>query len=447
MWVNAMSTHQDQWPGVSWYQAEAAEPWADAGALTGEAHCDVAIIGAGLAGVSTAVSLLERGVKSVRVLEADQPGSGASGRNGGFVFAGYSLGNDALVRQLGDVEASRMHDWTRSAVRLVRERIDRYGIDCQVNDAGVVLADWFGDDRRLDQFRRRMADQLGFQLDFLDRDELRERVSSERYGAGLHEPGSFHFHPLRHIRGLVQQLAEQGISVHGNSPVQQIVRENSGWRLVCPHGQLHAGEVVLTTGGYDLRLWRPLQRALQPISTYIAVTEPLGKPLQELLPQSVAVYDTRFAFDYFRPLPDGCLLWGGRISIANRSPGAIRRLLARDLKRVFPALSGVRFEHAWGGWMSYARHEMPLLGRTPEGLWHGLAFGGHGMATTTLAGELLAEALTGDCERINAFRRWQPSWAGGLPGRAVVQSRYWWLQAKDQVRERWGARTKMQEIS
>jgi gamma-glutamylputrescine oxidase len=114
--------------------------------------------------------------------------------------------------------------------------------------------------------------------------------------------------------------------------------------------------------------------------TYIAVTEPLGERSGSCLPQSVAVYDTRFAFDYFRPLPDRCLLWGGRISIANRSPQAIRRLLARDLKRVFPALSGVRFEQAWGGWMSYARHEMPILGRTQRGPvartglrrpWHG----------------------------------------------------------------------------
>ncbi len=433
-----MSGADHAWPGTSWYQAEAGERWSDAGPLTDAVHCDVAIVGGGLAGISTAVSLLERGVTSVRVLESDEPGAGASGRNGGFVFAGYSLGNDALYAQLGAEQAGLMHGWTRATVRLVRERIRRYAIECQVNDAGVVLADWFGDNDRLRQFQRRMEEQLDFRLDFLDRESLARLVNSRRYGAGLMEPGSFHFHPLRHIRGLVDYLGQHGIAVHGQSPVSQIRRDGQDWSLSCPTGIVRAREVILTTGGYDRRLWPALQRALQPISTYIAVTEPLGERINRLIPGRVAVYDTRFAFDYFRPLPDQRLLWGGRISIANRSPRAIRQVLARDLVRVFPDLEGVDFEQAWGGWMSYARHEMPLLGRTPEGLWYGLAFGGHGMATTTLAGEVLAEAMTGNADRLNAFGRWAPDWAGGWLGRGAVQCKYWWLQARDAVRDRIG---------
>lgn len=429
--------HGDQaWPGLSCYQAEAGIDWPGSGRLEGQSRCDVAIIGAGLAGISTAIALKERDVGAISVLDADQPGAGASGRNGGFVFAGYSLANDTLVRQIGAEQAARLHGWTRDAVRLARARIDRYQIDCDCNDAGVVLADWFGDDQRLIDFAERMRRQLNFRLDFLDANALRQQVDSPRYGAGLFEPGSFHFQPLKHIRGLAEQLLSQGVAVHTHSPALSLQRTADGWRIKTRHGVLLAREVVLTTGGYDRRLWRPLQRALQPISTYIAVTEPLGPRLSELLPGNVAVYDTRFAFDYFRPLPDGRLLWGGRISIADRSPRAIRRLLARDLSKVFPGLAGVRFEQAWGGWMSYARHEMPILGRTTEGLWHGLAFGGHGMATTTLAGELLAEAMCGQPERLDEFGRWQPKWAGGWAGRCAVQARYWWLQARDAWRDR-----------
>jgi gamma-glutamylputrescine oxidase len=433
-----MNSAPQAWPGQSWYQDEAGLAWTGSGPLLGSGECEVAIIGAGLAGISTAVSLMERGVQGIRVLDADQPGAGASGRNGGFVFAGYSLSNDALVRQLGAERAARMHGWTRDSVRLVRERIDRYAIDCQVNDAGVLLADWFFDDDRLGGFARRMREQLGFELEFLAAERRAELVQSPRYGGGLFEPGSFHFHPLRHIRGLADRLIDAGHAVHPGSPVRQLRRSGSGWLIETGQGRLRAREVVLTTGGYDRTLWRPLQRALQPIATYIAVTEPLGERLEQLLPGGVAVYDTRFAFDYYRPLPDGRLLWGGRISIADRSPAAIRRLLARDLERVFPDLKGVRFEQAWGGWMSYARHEMPILGRSPEGLWHGLAFGGHGMATTTLSGEVLAEAMGGAGERLEAFQRWKADWAGGLCGRAVVQGRYWWLQACDAWRDRFG---------
>jgi glycine/D-amino acid oxidase-like deaminating enzyme len=431
-----MTAGRQSWPGLSWYLNEAGPPAVHAGALSGSRRCRIAIIGAGLAGISTAVSLLERGIDDVCVLEADEPGAGASGRNGGFVFAGYSLANDALLKQVGRAEAERLHGWTRDAVHRVRERIQRYRIGCQINENGVLLADWFGDDDALEGFAARMRSQLGFELEVVPRERMLDWVASRRYGCGLHEPDSFHFHPLRHIRGLAGHLHENGVAVHGRSPVRSVTSTGSGWRLVLDGGRIEADELVLCTGGYDRQLWPPLNRALQPIATYIATTEPLGERIHECLPRPVAVYDTRFAFDYYRPLPDTRLLWGGRISTARRSPASIRRLMRRDLLRVFPNLADVGFEHAWGGWMSYARHEMPLLGRTDQGLWYGLAFGGHGMATTTLAGDILAEALSGEPERLRAFERWVPSWAGGWVGRAAVQARYWQLQAGDVWRAR-----------
>ncbi len=428
-----MNNTADRWPGRTWYQATSNPLEPDQ--RVRRKRYQVAVIGAGLAGMSTALGLVERGMPDVCVLDADEPGAGASGRNGGFVFAGYSLDNDALLAQLGGTAARTLHGWTREAVTLIRSRIDRYGIDCQVNDAGVLLADWFGEDARLTGIAKRMRDDLGFRLDPVDRQSMGGYVNSRRYGAGLHEPGSFHFHPLQHIRGLARVIEQGGGAVLSDSPVRSIVRRTGKWHLECEQGEIIADEVVLATGGYDRRLYPAVQRALQPVATYIAVTEPLGGMLDELMPAPVAVYDTRFAFDYYRPLPDGRLLWGGRISMAARSPGVIRRLMSKDIRRVFPALAGIRFEYAWGGWMSYARHQMPLLGRHVDGLWHALAFGGHGMATTTLAGEVMAEALTGNQERLEAFSRWPPVWAGGLIGRAWGQGFYWFCQARDGVRE------------
>jgi len=432
--IETVNRLQDSWPGRSWYEDEfRPRPLPS---LTGKARVDVAIIGGGLAGLSTAISLIERGVDAVAVLESGQPGTGASGRNGGFVFAGYSLSNERLIAQIGRHRARVLHGWTRDAVRLIRKRIDRYGIACQASDAGVLLADWFGDDRVLLNQAEWLDNQLGFGLEPVGRDRMADYVTSTRYGAGLLEPGSFHFHPLRHARGLADATIAGGGRVYGSSPVRSLDRHAGAWRLRTPEGELQADQVVLATGGYDRRLWPRLQRAVLPVATYIAVTEPLGEQLQALLPAPVAVYDTRFAFDYYRPLPDTRLLWGGRITMARRSPKAIRRLLRRDIVRVFPVLDRVRFEYAWGGWMSYARHQMPLLGRTAGSLWYALAFGGHGMATTTLAGEVLAEALTGERERLAAFADWPPSWAGGLGGRAAVQCVYWGLQARDQLRTR-----------
>lgn len=428
-----MNASIESWPGRSWYEAEA--PPVQFPSVCGRHECGVAVIGAGQAGLSTALGLIERGHRDVAVIEAAGPGFGASGRNGGFVFAGYSLGNDALIGQLGRQRARLLHGWTRDSRDLIRERIERYRIDCQTVDEGVVLADWFGDDRSLFDFRSRMARELDFELEPIDREAMAGRIRSQRYGAGLHEPDSFHFHPLRHQQGLASAIVRGGGRVLANSPVRSIGQRSGRWRLDCGDGEVIADEVVLATGGYDRRLCPAVQRAVQPVATYIAVTEPLGERLQELLPRPVAVYDTRFAFDYYRPLADGRLLWGGRISMAARAPQSIRRLLARDMRRVFPPLAGTRFDFAWGGWMSYARHQMPLLGRLDNGMWYALAFGGHGMATTALAGEIVAEALVGKTERFDAFKCWQPDWAGGLAGRAWVQMVYWILQLRDRVRE------------
>lgn len=422
----------DSWPGLTWY--EATTPPVKFDRLAGRQDCRVAVVGGGLAGISTALGLVERGQPEVAVIEAHEPGAGASGRNGGFVFSGYSLDNESLVDQLGAARARTMHGWTREAVALIRSRIDHYGIDCQTNDAGVLLADWFDVDTKLEQFARRMNEQIGFRLEPVGRTAMSGFVRSRRYGSGLFEPGSFHFNPLAHIHGIADAVRKGGGRVLAHSPVRSIRRSNGRWRIESDDGRMDADEVVLATGGYDRRLCRSVQRALQPVATYIAVTEPLGEQMTDFLPRPVAVYDTRFAFDYFRPLPDTRLLWGGRISMAARRPSAIRRLMARDIRRVFPQLAGIRFEYAWGGWMSYARHEMPLLGRRPDGLWHALAFGGHGMATTTLAGEVMASALCGDGSRLQAFSRWPAAWAGGPLGRAWIQSLYWGLQWRDRLK-------------
>ncbi|NBB93088.1 MAG: FAD-dependent oxidoreductase [Gammaproteobacteria bacterium] len=432
-----MNTRAERWPGRSWYEAEAGDE--SRPALDGSLRCRVAVVGAGLAGIGTAVSLIERGVDDVVVIDSDGPGGGASGRNGGFVFAGYSLDNEALIAQRGSEEAGRLHRWTRESVRLIRERIDRYDIDCQVNDAGVLLADWFGEPRRLMACAERARSRLGFGLEWLSPAERAAMVRSDRYGGALFEPGSFHFHPLRHIRGLADLIERRGGRVFGASPALVIRRAGPGWRIRCEGGEVRADEVVLATGGYDRRLARRVQRALQPVATYIAVTRPLGDRLGHIMPSPVAVYDTRFAFDYYRPLPDTRLLWGGRISMASRSPSAIRRLMRRDLARVFPHLHDVTLEYAWGGWMSYARHEMPIIGQGADGLWHALAFGGHGMATTTLAGEVLAEALCGDRSRLAAFGHWPARWAGGLAGRAAGQAIYWRAQFRDWWKDRRGS--------
>ena len=404
--------------------------------LDGARECAVCIIGAGFAGLGTAMSLLERGARDILVLEGFEVGHGASGRNGGFVFGGFSLGEQALHGQVGPSAARRLYRRTVEAVGTIRRRIAAHGIDCDAVDAGVILANWFDDERILDQRQRFMATHMEVDWQRIGRRELGEQLRTRRYFGGLYERGAFHFHPLKYARGLARVLSAAAIGIHEHSAVTRLTRDGSGWRVETARGSVKAQHVVLCCGGYLGGLHPRLRRAMLPIATYVMATEPLGERLATAIATSAAVYDTRFAFDYYRPLPDTRLLWGGRISVRQRSPSQVARLLRQDMLRVYPQLKDVRVEHAWSGWMSYARHQMPQLGRLPDGLWYGMGFGGHGVAPTTLAGEVLADAILGDESGLAVFRPWGLPWAGGHAGRVAAQLTYWHYGMRDWWRGR-----------
>jgi len=415
---------------LTYYQATADQALAFP-AATGQVEADVVIVGGGFAGLGSAISLHERGAKGVMLLEAQRVGHGASGRNGGFVFGGFSLDNAELLRQLGPAQGRALYQLTLDAVARIRQRIARYQIDCDAQYSGVLLANWFQDDQPLRELQQFMQSQLGVQWDWIGREQLREQLLSQRYTSALFESNAFHFHPLKYAQGLARQLQAGGVAIHEASRVLSIQRDGAHWRLQTAQASIRCREVVVCCGGYIEHLYPALSRAIMPIATYVVATEPLGERLQSAMRTQAAVYDTRFAFDYYRPLADTRLLWGGRISIQDRSPEQVQRLLRADLLRVYPQLADVRISHAWSGLMSYARHKMPQIGRLPNGLWYAMGFGGHGVAPTTLAGEVLAQALTGEAEIPQGFSRYGlPSTFGPL-GRLAAQATYWWMQARD----------------
>lgn len=419
----------------SYYRAT-AHPVAPRAPLRGPRAARVCVIGGGFAGLNTALGLAERGVQDVVLLEAGRIAFGASGRNGGFVFGGYSRGEDALLRELGPEKARAMYRGTLEAVELIRARTERYRIACDRRDAGVLWANWFRDASVLHARQRLLSEHFGVQWDWVPRAGLRARVLSDRYTDALFEPQAFHFHPLNYALGLAAVAEAQGVAVHEDAPAIALEPRGAGWRVRTPEGEIDAQAVVLACGGYLARLRRDVDAAVLPIATYVMVTEPLHGRMAEILRSDAAVYDTRFAFDYYRPLPDTRLLWGGRISVAERSPQAVARLLTRDLLKVFPQLDGVRVEHAWSGLMSYARHQMPQVARLEPGLWLAQAFGGHGVAPTTHAGEVIAAAIAHGDERWKDFARYGVDSALKPAGFVGAQLTYWWLQFKDAWKDR-----------
>jgi gamma-glutamylputrescine oxidase len=419
----------------SFYEATVTRSCAYA-PLAGRRSAHVCVIGGGLAGLSTALGLAERGVADVVVLEAQQVGFGASGRNGGFVFGGYSLDCADLLKALGPSHARELYTLTTDAVDLMRQRIARYRIDCDATDAGVILANWFDEPARLDTQRRLMRESFGVEWEPVPAAQLASQLKTRRYHGGLFERNAFHFHPLKYVLGVAEAATRAGVTIHEHAPVVRLQRDGAGFVVHTRQGALDARHVVMAGGGYARNVYARVERAVLPIATYVMATEPLGARLEEAIATRAAVYDTRFAFDYYRPLPDTRILWGGRISVRDRAPETIARLLRRDLLKVYPQLHDVRIDYAWGGLMSYARHKMPQIGRSADGVWYAIGFGGHGMAPTTVSGELLAAAIAGERAVPDAFARFGLTPAFGALGLAAAQLTYTAMQTRDALAAR-----------
>ena len=431
----------------SYYRATApGEAYAP---LTGRHEARVCIIGAGFAGLATAVSLMEHGERDVVLLEAERVGHGASGRNGGFVFGGYSLDEQALLATVGPEQGRRLYGLTLGAVDQIRRRIGQYGIDCDATHGGIYLANWFDDPRVLDARQRFMREHLGVEWQRVTPADFAELARSERYFGALYEENAFHFHPLKYAQGLARALRDGGVRVHEGSRVTSIEARpaalathatpapphGGGWRVATVDGEVLCDQVVVCCGGYIERLYPALAGAILPIATYVMVTEPLDGRMPQALATDAAIYDTRFAFDYYRPLQDSRLLWGGRISIRSRSAEEVARLLYDDMLKVYPQLAGTRVDYAWSGLMSYGRHKMPQLGKLPNGVWYGMGFGGHGVGPTSLAGDVLSAALMGELSKIDQFAAWGLPTTGGPAGLLVAQLTYWYYELRDWMRQ------------
>jgi len=421
----------------SYYRVTA--PGVQYAALAGRHEARICIIGAGFAGLATAMSLMEHGERDVVLLEAEQVGHGASGRNGGFVFGGYSLDEQALLATVGAEQGRRLYQLTLGAVDQIRRRIRQYDIDCDAVHGGIYLANWFDDPRVLDERQLFMQEHLGVEWQRIAPADFADRARSERYFGALYEENAFHFHPLKYAQGLARALQSGGVRVHEASRATAIEAASRGdttrWRVATAGGEVLCDEVVVCCGGYIERLYPALAGAILPIATYVMVTEPLAERLPQALATDAAIYDTRFAFDYYRPLQDSRLLWGGRISIRSRSPEDVARLLYEDMLKVYPQLAGAKVDYAWSGLMSYGRHKMPQLGKLPNGVWYGMGFGGHGVGPTSLAGDVLSAALMGELSKVDQFAAWGLPTTGGPAGLLAAQLTYWYYELRDWMRQ------------
>lgn len=398
-------------------------------ALRGEAEAEVCVVGGGMAGLATALGLAERGV-SVALLEARRIGWGASGRNGGFVSPGYTTDLAKLARRVGAAQARELYGLTQEAYALIRRRIERYEIDCGPVD-GLISLSWFpGRSDELKAYAEYMERSVGELHEYWPAGKVAEYYSSPRYHDGLLQPGAMHLNSLKLCLGTAEAAESQGARLYEETPVLRLERDGGRRRVVSAEGSLRCDRVVLCGSAYLAGIEKRVERATLPVYTFVMLTEPLGDRLETAIRAPYGVHDDRFALDYYRPLPDSRILWGGRISMLP-PPRDLKGAMLGDLLKVYPQLEGVRSEVAWAGTMSYATHKMPQIAEIEPGLWVCSAFGGHGMCATTAGGEVVASAIAEGDERHRLFDPFGLDFAGGLLRPALVQGAYWYYELKD----------------
>jgi gamma-glutamylputrescine oxidase len=410
-------------PGT-WYEATAGTPPAtDPPEAVAGAEVDVAIIGAGLAGLWLAGALARAGAR-VACLEAGAIGAGASGRNGGFCSAGWACGARDLEALVGPAHAARLQEMA-------------------IGGRDAMAARAFADPQA--QARRGIL-TLGLWPDPalpLGPEAIAARVRGPRYRAGAADGAGFHFHPLRLLHGLAAEARATGALLVARCPALPR-RVAPGWAVAGPAlpAPIRAREVVLATGGYGLGDLPDLGRILLPIRTFIAVTAPAEDIIAAHVPTDAAISDTRRAGNYYRRLPDGRLLWGMGISaFGTDRPERIAARAAADLGAHLPGLArdleaaGLGFDFAWSGVMGYARHFMPFVRKGRDGLHLLAGFGGHGMNTAPAAAEALARGLAGDAGALAPFDAIPSPPVHGVLGRLAAEAHYRMLRLRDRLSE------------
>lgn len=402
-------------------------------ALQGERSADVCVIGGGLAGLNTALGLAERGRKVV-LLEARRVAWGASGRNGGFVSTGYALSAEALARRVGLMRARELYGLTAEALALIRRRIDSFAIDCGPVQRGIVVAAWRRAGPAMQAHADFMRKELHAAYDYWPEAELRRHFDSPCYGDAVFDADGLHLHSLNFARGIARAAVAAGAEICEHSAVTEIDSAGEGHVVRTAQGTVRADQLVLCMSGYVDGTHRRIDAATLPVATYVLLTESAGERLQHCIKSPYAIADDRRAGDYYRALPDGRVLWGGRVSTFKTPPARLAEVMLGDLAKVYPALAGLRAEVAWDGMMGYASHRMPQIGRLRPGLWYCMGFGGKGMCATTAGGELIARGIAEADETWRLFEAFPLGYAGGPFRPAIAQLGYWWLQLRDAAR-------------
>ena len=364
--------------------------------LEGSVNADVCIIGGGFSGLNTAIELAERGL-SVIVLEARKIGWGASGRNGGQLIRGVGHGVEQFESVIGTSGVRDLKLMGLEAVEIVRQRVEKYQIDCDLTWGYCDLANKSAHvEGFLEDYEELKSLGYRHEMRMLRKDEMASVVGSSLYAGGMIDMGSGHLHPLNLAIGEGLAAQSLGVRLFEGSAVTRI-DYGSEVRVHTASGEVRAKTLVLACNAYMNDLNPELGGKILPAGSYVIATEQLGESAaRQLIPQNMALCDQRVTVDYFRLSADNRLLFGGACHYSGRDPADIAAYMRPKMLKVFPHLADVKIEYQWGGMIGIGANRLPQIGRLKDhaNVFYAQAYAGHGVNATHLAGKLLGEAIT-----------------------------------------------------
>lgn len=367
--------------------------------LCSDLDVDIAIIGGGFTGVSTALELIERGL-TVALLEANRISWGASGRCGGQITGSLS-GDVAMLREfqrsLGQDTADYVWATRWRGHEIIKNRVNRYKIQCDLTHGHLQAALKPAHIKDLEAlYEEGIKRGLGDDIKLLNTDEIPEYLATDLYCGGLLNWRNMHVHALDLCVGEARAAERLGAHIFELSPALEIVHSKRP-EVVCQHGRVRANKVLIAGGAYHNLEGKQINGQMFTASLPIMATAALEPGIMsQINPHNLAVYDCRFVLDYYRPTADHRLLFGGGTNYSGHDATNSAALLRPALERTFPQLAGVKIEYSWSGWDGIVLNRIPQIGRVTDTIIYAQGYSGHGIALSHIMGEILADALSKD---------------------------------------------------
>ena len=406
-------------PGISWYEAS-IDDRPEYPPLDGSVNTSVAIVGGGYTGLQAAYNLAKAGVEVVLV-EAHRFGDGASGRNGGQFGTGQRWWPEEYEEEFGLPLSKQLFDMAENAKHYVLNFATENGFDIDYVQGHMLVAH----KTRFEKYFRAnpeiAAERYDYpHLHFMEKEETATRLGSARYHFGVYDKNTGHIHPMKLVVGLARAAQAAGAKIHEMTPATKVTSDNGKVRIETARGTITADKALVATDAYTEKLEPVTSTHVMPIGSFIGATPPLDS-FPPILPGKESVADSRFVVRYFRKTKDNRLLFGGREAYTSEKPRDIGSHIRKQVAEIYPALAGIEFTHAWGGYVGITMPRFPFVRQVAPNITTIGGYSGHGVMLANYCGKLYADMVSGKETELELFRGLKvPAFPGGRTFRAPL---------------------------